>query len=300
MPNVLDIEPLRAFVRRAARKIEDDQVAARFMRLAIQRLLQDERNFRAATDADLVNAPEWTHLARARGDTITVFKLHRGTAQRLHNLARRLDDTRRLATLSREQNSNGAAHVSAAREFIDKLDRVDFETMRRKAYHFARLLVVSLDTLDARRICEEQALPTSNGRRWMRVTSVNELRAVGREFRNCLARTTRTSIYGGGLYTGLKQFWVLREANGVGRIVVMADAPQATALMEVRGPRNARIAASDLDLMRLSRALGIRPPPPPPSPPPSISAAVLLARMPCRCLLCSPPLPALRLAAAAL
>lgn len=300
MPNVLDIEPVRAFARRAAEKIADERIAARFERLALARLLQDERNFRAATDAELAGAPNWTRLARTRGDTVSVFKLNRGAAQRMHNLARRLDATRQLAALDIEQSQNNAVYIGAAREFMDKLERADFETMRRKAYRFARFLTICSDTRDLKQVCPEQSVDASNGRRWLRVTSVSALRAVGREFRNCLARTSRTGLYGDGLYRGHRQFWVLRDPNGAGRIVVMADAPRATGLMEVRGPRNTRIAPTDVDLGALSRALGIRPPPPPSSPPPAAAAALLLRNLPCLCLLCSPPMAALRAAACAL
>jgi hypothetical protein len=299
MPNVLDIEPLRAFARRVAAKIADKRIAARFERLAITRLLQDQRNFREATDHDLKDAPEWTRFARFRGDPIAVFKLDRGAGQRLHNLARRLEYTRKLAALDVAVRPASVAHVNAAREFIDKLERADFETTRRKAYHFARLLDFCADTEDSKHVCPARRLQMTSGRYWERITSVNELRGVGREFGNCLARTTRTSVYGGGLYRGERQFWVLRESNDVGRIVVMVDAPRATALMEVRGPRNSRISPANADLMLLARVLGIRTPPPPPSPPPGVAAAVLLARSACLCMLCAPKLP-LRLAAAAL
>lgn len=298
MPNVLDTEPVRAFARRAAAKIADERIAARFERLAITRLMQDARNFAAATEAHLRDAPNWAHQARGRGETISIFKLHRGAAQSLHNLARRLDATRQLAALDLAQSPNRAVYVSAAREFIDKLERADFATTRSKASFFARLHVLCSDTSDSERVCPEQTLLSTSGRRWLRVTSVSELQAVGREFRNCLARTSRNSLYGRGLYRGERQFWVLRDAEGVGRVVVMADAPRATALMEVRGPRNGRISSVDPDLLRLSRALGLRPPPPPPSPPP-VMARLQLRDLPCRCLLCSPPAPALRLAAAA-
>jgi hypothetical protein len=289
MINVLDVEPLRAVARRAAGKIADERIAARFERLAVARLMHDQRNFRAATAAELRHAPAWTQAALARGDAIGVFKLHRSAAQRLHNLARRLEDTRRLAALDVAHSPHSAAYIGAARDFIGKLERADFETTKRKAYQFARMLIVSDEAQDDERVCAHQTVATVAGRHWLRVTSVNELRAVGREFGNCLARASRAGLYGAGLNSGQRQFWVLRDVHGVGRIVVMADAPQATGFMEVRGPRNARICASDLDLMLLSRALGIRPPPPPPLPPSGV-----LVRMPSQS---APALPSLRLAA---
>lgn len=299
MPNVLDAEPVRVFARRAAGKIADQRIAARFERLAIDYLLADSRNFRVATAVELEGAPDWARTAIARGDRIDVFKLCRSTSQRLHNLARRLADTCRL--IATDWNGRNGVVVNDAREFLDKIERASFEATQLKASYFARVLQAWTDNKDDERICEERVIGATAGKRWVNVTSVGQLRLVGIEFQNCLARTSRVSGYGGGLSRGLMQFWVLRDERDKGVLVVMADAPRAVRLNEVRGPRNARVNESDPDLAILSWALGIRPPPPPPPLPPAI-ALRLLSTLPCRCVLCdsSPTAMALRRAAGAL
>jgi hypothetical protein len=299
MPNVLDIEPVRAFARRASGKISDQRIAARFERLAIEYLMSDTRNFRAATAGELEDAPGWTRAALARGDRVDVFKLCRSASQRLHNLARRLADTCKF--VATDWKGHNAVVINDARDFLEKIERASFEATRRKASYFARVLRAWTDTRDVEPVCEERSIGATRGKRWTRVTSVGALRLIGAEFQNCLARTVRTNGYGAGLTRGLMQFWVLREESGKGLIVVMADAPRPIRLNEVRGPRNARIPDGDPDLAVLARAIGIRPPPPPPQLPPTI-ALRLLSTLPCRCMLCdsSPTSLALRRAAGAL
>lgn len=287
MPNVLDAEPLRAFVKRAGAKIADEKVAARFERLALAQLMNDSRNFRLAAAPDFDGAPAWALEARARGEAISVFKLHRGAAQRLHNVARRLADTCRIAAADCAARPHDASTISAARAFLDKIERASFDVAARKTLYFARVFAIWSDDRDAEQVCGDQTVAANHGRVWVRVTSVAGLRAAGREFRNCLARTTRSSSYGGGLCRGLTQFWVLRDAKGAGLIIAMADAPNATAFYDVRGPRNTPIYAEHVDLVRLAIALGLRPNSPPP-PPSGAAAVVLLARSPCLCIACNP------------
>jgi len=76
------------------------------------------------------------------------------------------------------------------------------------------------------------------------------------------------------LTRGIGQFWVLRDPSGVGLMVALAPAPAATHFMEVRGPRNARVSATHVDLTLLGAALGMPsdPPPPPPLSPLSLDA----------------------------
>ncbi len=290
MPNVLDIAPLRALARRAAGKISDDKIAARFERLAVSLLLKDERNFREATALELECAAEWAQRAAARGERIAIFQLHRSVSSRLHNVARRLAETCRLAATDDAARPRDAPTIAAAREFLDKLDRASFEVIAAKAYRFARTVALWDDERELEECCQRRAIDATQGRTWHRVTSVAELRLIGREFHNCLARTTRTSsTYGGGLFSGRSQFWVLRGAEGAGLIVAMATAPLATKFGEVRGPNNATIYSDQPDLMLLARAIGIRPSSPPPPPPMTGAALALAARAFCQCLRCMPP-----------
>jgi hypothetical protein len=290
MPNVLDAEPLRAFAKRASNKIKDPKVAARFERLAFERLLDDTRNFRPALDFEVEAAPEWARRARQRGESLWVFKLHRAASSKLHTLARRLSATVAIATSNEAQRPRDAATITAARMFLDKLERASFEAMALKAHTFARVFETWDSERDSDDVCPAQSVPATRGRQWTRITSVAQLRAVGREFRNCLARTQRTSSYGGGLALGMSQFWVLRDVDFTGMIVALAPAPTATHFLEVRGPLNAVIHPDNADLMKLATAIGMRPNNPPPAPP-LIGAALALAAGDlslCRCPRCAP------------
>lgn len=273
MPNVLDAGPMRAFARKVAAKIGDAKIAARYEKLAFARLLEDPRNFRPARPLELDAGPAWARQAAARGEDVSVFAIHRGAAARLHSVARRLAQTCKLAASEDAADAPRKAVVAAARAFLDKFGRMNFEDAARRALYFSRVLAGWADDKDDERACPEQAIAARQGRVWLRVTSVSELRAIGREFRNCLARTTRAGSYGGMLHHGLAQFWVLRDAAGAGLVVAMAPAPAPACFTEVRGPRNAPVHPEHVDLVRLAVALGIRPNEPPP---PANDAALAL------------------------
>lgn len=293
MSNILDIEPLRRIAKRASANIGDAALAERFAQLALTKLLRDARCVRPATDAEIARAPAWAKAAIERGEEICVYRPNPALAARLNSVARRLADTRAVAAANLSERPDSAADILAAGRFLDKFDRTDFNTAARKALTFSRVREAWRLNDEARRICDAQSLVLLSGRIWHRVTSVVELRKVGQEFRNCLARTTSGGAYGHQLARGQAQFWVLRDLAGAGLMVAMAPAPLATHFQEVKGPGNARIRADDPDLMQLGIAIGVRPPPPAPEPPPrppGISAAVLAARSPCRCTLCNPGL----------
>jgi hypothetical protein len=290
MPNVLDAEPLRVFARRASKKIKDPKVAARFERMAFERLLGDERNFRPALPMEIESAPNWVRRAHDRGEALCVFALNRAAASRLHTLARRLAATLEIATANEAKRPRDAATITAAREFLDKLERASYDVIAFKAHNFARVF----ETWDAERdtddVCPARAVAATRGRTWLRITSVAQLRSIGREFRNCLARTARSSTYGGGLALGMSQFWVLRDVDGAGLIVALAPAPLATHFIEVRGPLNSMICPDNIDLTKLAAAIGVRPNTAPPSPPMADAALALPTGDPaaCRCERCAP------------
>jgi hypothetical protein len=289
LSNVLDIEPLRVIAKRASAKVGDDALAERFARIALERLLRDPRSLRPATPAELRKAPSWARAAIERGEELSVYHRNAALAARLNTVARRLADTRAVATADQAARPDAIADIAAARRFLAKFDRVNFDTAAHKALAFSRVLDTWRNNDDARPVCDAQSLVLLTGRIWHRVTSVAELRSVGLELRNCLARTTSNSAYGSQLARGQAQFWVLRDLEGVGLMVAMAPAPRANHFQEVKGPANARIRADHPDLVQLGIAIGVRPPPPEPPPlPPGISAAVLAARSPCRCTLCNP------------
>lgn len=297
MPNVIDIKPLRALAKRASERISDPAISERFERLALDRLLHDPRNFRAARKSDLVNAPEWAKTAAARGEEVSVYRANGALAARMHTVARRLDEARVVASTDPTERPDYIEEIADAREFIAKFGRVNFDTASRKALTFSRVYGCWQESDDAISVCEAHTLALLGGRAWHRITSVVELRKVGEEFRNCLARTTRTSAYGSQLAQGRAQFWVLRDlASGRGLIVAMAQAPLATQFIEVKGPNNIPVRSDDESLLQLGILIGVRsttPEPPPPSPPgsPRAVAALLTAALePCRCALCMPHL----------
>lgn len=262
--NVLDIQPLRALARSAGDLIGDEKIATRFRKLAFAKLLADGRNFRPATEEEMKTAPDWARAARARGQEICVFQRRRTIVGRLNGVARRLAATCDLASADEAARPRDAALITKARTFLDKIERASFDVVARKALYFADAFEAFSNDRDLQSVCEPQLVRATKQRLWSRITSIAELRAVGREFRNCLARTTRSGSYGGLMQMGAAQFWVLREASGEGLMVVMAPSPNATHFTEVRGPGNAGIDPVNVDLVRLGVAIGVYPSQPPP------------------------------------
>lgn len=276
MPNVVNPEIARAFAREAAGRIPHAEAAARFEKLAFQVLLCDERNLRPATIADEA-MPDWVRRARARGEAVHLFALHRGARQRLNIAARRLADVCAVAMESAEARPERAESIRSARAFIAKLHRMSFDAPTRKAFVFSRLRRTWIDEEDADQLCPEQSVNASTGHTWTRVTSLGRLRAIGREFRNCLANTSRRGAYAPALTRGSGQFWVLRSRDGVGLAIAFAGNPRPTHFIEVKGPRNAHFRSDDVDLRALASALGIESRDPPhvlvmPAPPASWAA----------------------------
>jgi len=291
VPNVIDINPLRALAKRASERISDRTVAQRFEKIAFDRMLKDPRNFRAARKNDVDNAPAWAREAHANGEELSVYRANGALAARLHTVARRIADACIVAQTAESKRPDDAAAIVEAREFIAKFGRVNFDTAARKALAFSRVLACWKEQDDALSLCDAQSLVLLGGRIWHRITSVTELRQVGGEFRNCLARTTRDSAYGSQLARGTAQFWVLRDVAGKGLIVAMAPAPLATHFLEVKGMNNMAVRSDDEDLLKLGVLLGVRPrtpEPPPPRPPAGLAVALAALAQPCRCTLCFP------------
>lgn len=299
MPNVLNVEPLREIARRASYKIRDPKLADRFVRIAVDGLLRDPRAYRAATEADLINAPAWARAAFARGEEISIYRRNPALAARINLVARRIENARTIAATPLDLRPESGAVILDALLFLKKFDRMNFSDAARKSLAFSRALQSWGEDDDAKPICDAQTLVLLGGHIWHRITSVADLRRIGAEFRNCLGRTTSKGGYGASLKRGKAQFWVLRDLQGAGLIVAMAPAPSPTHFQEVKGPSNARIRADHPAVLQLGIAIGVRPPPPtPPEPPRPLAAsplsmilpAVLEARRPCRCSLCDPHL----------
>jgi len=293
--NIIDVNPLRALAKRASERIGDQATARRFEKIAFDRLLKDARNFRPARKNDIDNAPAWARDAHARGEELSVYRSNGALAARIHAVARRVADALDVAQTPPEQRPDDAAAIASAAEFIAKFSRMNFDTAARKALSFARVRECWRLQDDAMQVCDAQSLVLLGGRIWHRITSVTELREVGGEFNNCLARTTRDSAYGSQLKRGAAQFWVLRDMQGKGLIVAMAPAPLATHFLEVKGPNNTPVRADDADLLQLGTLIGVRPrapepPPRPPTPSASLAASIMALAQPCHCTLCAPGL----------
>lgn len=261
MPNVLDVAPVRKFATRAAALIPNPPIAERYEKLAFARMLEDERNFHAAALWDVKRGPAWAQEAHARGEMLSVFRLHSGAASRVRTVARRIARACSLAALDPAKFTTHLAAIAAANAFLDKFARADFDTAARKALAFSRLYAAIEDEADC--VSPAPEIPGACGRVWRRVRTVSELRLIGREFHNCLARTPRHASYGAMITNNTAQFWVLRDAAGTGLIVALARLSPTVRFTEVRGPRNAHIAYDNKDLALLAGALGIAPPSPP-------------------------------------
>lgn len=265
MPNVLDTAPIQAFACRAAERIGDAAIRARFIRLAFTGLMADSRNFRPASPEELAAAPDWARKAVVKGETLSVFELRHSARMRIHDVARRVAHTCQLAATDVAANPSRISAALMARAFLDTFDRISFEVMARKAGYYARIYDNADCDEDTKATCAAQSVLCANGRVWRRITSIAELRAVGREFHNCLARSTRASSYGRKLTRGAAQFWVLRDQSGAGHFVAQAPGANPQFFTEVRGPHNALVNIHHADFTRLACAIGIQrgdPPPP--------------------------------------
>jgi pimeloyl-ACP methyl ester carboxylesterase len=253
MPNVLDAEPARRAARRAARKIQDEKIATRFEKLAFDRLLADPRNFRLASQDEVDAAPAWARAAAQRGEHLNVCALSRGAILALHGVARQLAQVCALAAMAQAPTPEDGRLIEAAREFLHKIDRVGFDLMARKARMFAgqhqRLAAAESP------LCAPGQVGATQDRIWRRITTLSELRALGRELTNCLARTSETSAYGGRLKDGQAQFWVLRDGRGVALMAAMAPTGDAFDFIEVKGPRNTPVSRTNPDLKCLAKAI---------------------------------------------
>ncbi len=294
MPNVIDINPLRALAKRASERIRDQAIAKRFERIAADHLLKDPRNFRPAKKADIEKAPAWAKAAAEAGAELSVWKSNSALAARLHTTARAVADALRVAKTNVARRPDSASTIVAAQKFFAHFNRVNFDTAASKSLAFASTLAAWRESDEQIAVGPAQSLVILGGRIWHRITSVAELRRVGVEFGNCLARTTSAGSYGSQLANGQAQFWVLRDYKGRGLIVAMAGA-RPSSWREVKGPGNALVRYDNSDLTQLGIALGIPAPPQPPPPPAAsrlaraaISAAVLAVQQPCRCSLCDP------------
>lgn len=282
MSNVVNPEVARAFARKVSVRVDDPIVARRFEKLAFLHLIGDARNLRPVEPNEWAALPAWADKARVRGDALHVFALHRGSAQRVQIAARRLADACAVATADVGALDSRHEAVRAARKFIAKISRMSFDATSRKAYGFSVLRRTWAEERDHEQLCENATVIATNERIWRRVTSLGELRGVGREFRNCLASTTRRSPYGAALVRGDGQFWVLRDRAGAGSVIAFATCSAPVRFREVKGPRNAPIRGDHLDLLALAAALGIKPrdpPAPPPSTPPQPPSSATALRV---------------------
>ena len=300
MPNVLDIGPVHALATRTSNRIANAAVAKRYAKLAAARILRNPRCFRPATEAELSGAPDWVEAALKRGETISVYQRNGAMAARPYAVARRINDVERLSAMDDTNKPERASTIKEARRFLTKIANANFEDAARTALQLADILAVWEGAADSTEMCDDQSLVLLSGRIWRRVTSVATLRAVGREFENCLARTSRSNGYGAMLFGGTAQFWVLRDLEGVGHIVACASAPLATRFIEVKGKRNTHVPNDQPDLVQLGTALGVRPAPLrappslrlPPLPfgevPTGLREIIEQLQQPCRCSLCQP------------
>jgi hypothetical protein len=257
MPNVLDPAPIAALTRKMAAKIPHAGAAARFAKLAFEEMVNEKRNFRAARPDELPPEAVWARREVEAGREVAVFQLNRAVVTRLRRTARALADT--CAELDHFEpirdglSARQRTICHAAAEFIAKIDRASFEILAARARVFARERKRRLDEEKATLVLFVDAeICAAPGRVWRRIVSVSALWAVGREFRNCLARRTING-YGTRLRNGSAEFWVLRDQTGKGLMVAMACGFLGR-ITEVRGPRNRPVSSDDPDLAHLAEA----------------------------------------------
>ncbi len=276
MPNVLDPAPIDALTRKMAAKIPHPGASARFAKLAFEEMVNEKRNFRAARPDEVPPSAAWARREIEAGREVAVFQLNRAVVARLRRTARALADTcaelNHSETIREGLSARQCAIHNAAAEFIAKIDRASFEIVAARARVFSRERKRRLDEERATLILFADAeIYAAPGRVWRRIVSVSALWAVGREFRNCLARRTING-YGTRLRNGSAEFWVLREHTGTGLMVAMACMFLGR-ITEVRGPCNRPVRSDDPDLAHLAEARAwsrpdgrTRAPVPPPDP----------------------------------
>ncbi|WP_395645626.1 hypothetical protein [Terricaulis sp.] len=264
--NILDQAPIDALARKMAEKIPHTAVAARFARLAFERLRDDPRNFRPATLLELKKAKPWAMREMEAGREVVAFVANRSCAARLRRTAAALAETCAEASFvvdpaSPTPSSRDAWLRASATEFIAKIDRANYEVMEGKARLFAlERKNRETERLTAVQLYAHEDVYSAPGRTWRRIVSLAELWSVGREFHNCLARSSRyIGAYGRRLRDGDAQFWVLRDQTGRGLIVAMVCMLEKR-ICEVRLPRNGGVHPDDPDIVRLGEAKGWRRP----------------------------------------
>ncbi len=258
MVNVLDVEPVRAMAHRAAAVLEDQAIAARFQKLAFEHLLADPRNFRAGLTVEIESGPDWARAASLRGEEISVFAPPRGALVRLRAKAQRLANTCALAGCEASgELLRYKGVIAEARRFLAKFDRTNLAVACRRALQFSRALEQWQADRDSAEFYPAQTIAATEGRSWFNAPSIAALRQIGREFRNCLATSARSSSYVALLRRGRAQIWVLRDAEAAGLIVVLAPTEKGGSLNEVKGPRNVAVSPEHPDLLLLADALGL-------------------------------------------
>jgi hypothetical protein len=276
MRNVLDTAPIHAFVCRLARQAPEGEASARLEKLYYAKAYRDDRCFREARPEELTAAPDFIQAAIQRGEAIQVFQACPSLRRRLNTVTQRVADAAKLST-SIPANASEAAAIAKAREFMNKLSRADFETIARKSLEHARIYQSWLAQRD--HVCPPGEVRATRGRVWRRVTSLAELQRTGREFTNCLARTSRAGAYGAGLVNGQLQFWVLRERSGAGLFIASAAANAPLDFREVKGPRNVPVDRGHPDLECLAHAI-LAPGQEPPTPPSPFAPAAIARLFP--------------------
>jgi len=264
MPNVLDAAPIDTLARRMAAKIPNQGAAIRFAKLAFEEMLRNRWNFRPALPGELASAAAWARREQEGGGQVVVFLPDRAGLTRLRRIARALADTCLEIDHVERSLAPGPAprpralHLAAI-EFIAKIDRASFDIVATKARLFARERKRRLDEQRATLILfADEEIFAAPGRVWRRVVSVCDLWALGREFRNCLARRS-IGGYARRLSDGSAQFWVLRDQTGKGLIIAMV-CMDLQRVVEARGPFNRTVDADDPDLVRLGQARNWRRP----------------------------------------
>lgn len=263
--NILDQTPIEALARKLAEKIPHTSVAARFARLAFEQLRDDPRNFRPITALEYKRSQPWVRREVEAGREVVAFVANRSAAARLRRTALALAETcaevSYVTSVTASASSRDIWLKAAATEFIAKIDRAAFDTIEGKARLFALERKNRLnELLSSKKLFDDEEIFSCPGRTWRRITSLAELWAVGREFHNCLARTSRyIGVYGRRMKDADAQFWVLRDQTGRGLVVAMACMLEKR-ICEVRTPRNGGVHPDDPDVVRLGEAKGWRRP----------------------------------------
>lgn len=254
-PNLVNVSEIDRFVNAVFARVGVQEADAKPLRTLAMRSL----SVRKARLARVVRArpddPTWVSLRLTEG--VTLHRFHSARADKwgrwIERRAKRVADLRKLAD---QQNSEAAER---ARRFLKSLERRDLEALLDQSRPIVRAdNTTRIKERFEQRLYDEAPIELSERKRWVRLTSLAEIDALGREAGNCLER--------GGqgwrdrmlrVLSKHEEVWVLRSRGAI-RAIASVDRRTRT-IPELEGPDSEDVETTYRDdVLALVRTCSIR------------------------------------------